>query len=146
MATRRKFDKEFKLEAVRLATGPGTSISETAERLGVLFSDRRLLTRRVRGAIASACILTPRLQKRGKISFYHYDSICSALECSLDAFLAARNGLIDKDLIAFDGSRFQVLSLPERPRSRSSPPLRTRDDLELHDPATIQRLVDDKPR
>jgi hypothetical protein len=83
--------------------------------------------------------------RRG-VSFYHYDSICAALECSLDAYLAARNGLIDKDLIAFDGSRFQVLSLPERPRSRSSPPLRTRDDLELHDPATIQRLVDDKPR
>lgn len=83
--------------------------------------------------------------RRG-VSFYHYDSICSALECSLDAYLAARNGLIDKDLLAFDGSRFQILSLPDKPPSRSSPQLRTRDDLEMHDPATIRRLVDDEPR
>jgi transposase len=41
MATRRKYDKEFKLEAVRLATQPGASIKETAERLGI---HRSLLT------------------------------------------------------------------------------------------------------
>jgi len=79
--------------------------------------------------------------RRG-VSFYHYDSICAVLECSLDAYLAARNGLIDKDLIAFDGTRFQVLSLPDRPRSGISAPLRTGDDMEAHDPATIRRLVD----
>jgi hypothetical protein len=79
--------------------------------------------------------------RRG-VSFYHYDSICAVLECSLDDYLAARNGLIDKDLIAFDGTRFQVLSLPDKPRSRISAPLRTSDDLETHDPATVRRLVD----
>jgi hypothetical protein len=78
--------------------------------------------------------------RRG-VSFYHYDSICAALECSLDDYLSARNGLIDKDLIAFDGTRFQVLSLPDKPRSHTSPPLRVRHDMESHDPATIRRLI-----
>ncbi len=35
MGTRRKHSKEFKLEAVRLATQPGASVKETAENLGV---------------------------------------------------------------------------------------------------------------
>lgn len=79
--------------------------------------------------------------RRG-VSFYHYDSICSVLECSLDAYIAARNGLVDNDLVAFDGTRFQVLSLPDKPRSRAATPLRTRDDFEQHDPATIRRIID----
>jgi hypothetical protein len=83
--------------------------------------------------------------RRG-VSFYHYDSICSALECSLDAYIAARNGLIDKDLVAFDGSRFQILSLPDKPRLRSIKSLRSSDDLEQHDPATIRRLLDGEQR
>jgi len=78
---------------------------------------------------------------RNGLSFYHYDAICSALECSLNAYLDARNGLIGKDLLAFDGSRFQVLSLPERPASCTSPPLRTAADFENDDPATIRRLI-----
>lgn len=76
------------------------------------------------------------------LSFYHYDSICSVLECSLDDFIVARNGLIDKDLIAFDGHRFQVLSLPDKPSASASPPLVTSDDLDSHDPATIRRIID----
>jgi len=76
------------------------------------------------------------------LSFYHYDSICSVLECPLDDYIAARNGLIDKDLIAFDGHRFQVLSLPDNPSARASPPLLTSDDLESHDPATIRTIID----
>ena len=84
--------------------------------------------------------------RRG-ISFYHYDSICSALECSLDSYIAARNGLIDKDLLAFDGSRFQILSLPDKPRLRAMmQPLRSSDDLEQHDPATIRRILDGEHR
>jgi hypothetical protein len=72
------------------------------------------------------------------VSFYHYDSICSLLQCPLETYLTARNGLIAKDLIAFDGTRFQVLSLPERPVFDPRPPLTTRHDLEDHDPATIR--------
>ena len=50
---------------------------------------------------------------RHGLSFYHYDSLCALLEIPLESYLRARNALIDKDLIAFDGTRFQVLSLPE---------------------------------
>ena len=53
--------------------------------------------------------------RRG-LSFYHYDTICSLLEMTLDDYVAALRGLIEKDLVAHDGSRFQVLSLPEAPR------------------------------
>ena len=82
---------------------------------------------------------------RNGVSFYRYDSICSTLECSLDAYLAARNSLIDKDLLAFDGTRFQVLSLPLRPVWQPSQALVTDSLLEANDPATISRLIrDDK--
>jgi len=46
------------------------------------------------------------------LSFYSYDSICTLLELSLDEYIASRNSLMDKDLIAFDGTLFQVLDLP----------------------------------
>jgi hypothetical protein len=75
------------------------------------------------------------------VSFYHYDSICSLLELSLESYLRARNALIAKDLIAFDGTRFQVLSLPARPHVAPAPPLTTDPQFEADDPATIRRLV-----
>ncbi len=46
------------------------------------------------------------------LSFYSYDAICTLLELSLDEYIASRNSLMDKDLIAFDGTLFQVLDLP----------------------------------
>ena len=49
------------------------------------------------------------------LSFYSYDSICSLLQITADQYIDARNALIKKDLIAFDGSIFQVLDLPEKP-------------------------------
>ncbi len=52
---------------------------------------------------------------RNGLSFYSYDAICSLLEISLDQYMEARDGLIEKDLIAFDGTVFQVLSLPSKP-------------------------------
>ncbi len=48
---------------------------------------------------------------RNGVSFYAHDRICGALELTLDEYLLVRNSLIDKDLIAFDGRRFQVLSV-----------------------------------
>lgn len=36
------------------------------------------------------------------------------LELSIDEYMASRNSLIEKDLIAFDGTLFQVLSLPQK--------------------------------
>lgn len=49
------------------------------------------------------------------LSFYRYDAICTLLELDLDQYINARDGLIDKDLIAFDGTLFQVLDLPAKP-------------------------------
>jgi hypothetical protein len=46
------------------------------------------------------------------LSFYSYDSICNLLQMSMDQYLQARNALIQKDLIDFDGTIFQVLDLP----------------------------------
>ena len=52
---------------------------------------------------------------RNGVSFYSYDRICTLLELNLDQYIASRNSLIEKDLIAFDGTLFQVLSLPHKP-------------------------------
>jgi hypothetical protein len=44
----------------------------------------------------------------------------------LDQYISARNGLIEKDLIAFDGTVFQVLELPATPVSASQDGKQTR--------------------
>ena len=54
------------------------------------------------------------------LSFYSYDSICTLLKMSMDQYLQARDALIEKDLIDFDGTIFQVLDLPRVPPSPSS--------------------------
>lgn len=73
---------------------------------------------------------------RQGVSFYHYDRICSLLMLDLDAFIHARNGLIERDLIAFDGSRFQVLSLPQNPLAKNAP-----QDLDGRDGASIRQSI-----
>jgi hypothetical protein len=78
---------------------------------------------------------------RDGISFYRYDAICSMLTMTLDHFIEARNALIAKDLIAFDGHRFQVLSLPERPPARNTAPLISDADFDARDPATIRAAL-----
>lgn len=50
---------------------------------------------------------------RNGVSFYSYDRICTLLKLDVDAYIQARDGLIRKQLIAFDGHRFQVLALPK---------------------------------
>jgi hypothetical protein len=49
------------------------------------------------------------------LSFYSYDAICSFLQINLDQYIEARDSLIRKNLIAFDGTLFQVLDLPNQP-------------------------------
>jgi hypothetical protein len=78
---------------------------------------------------------------RNGMSFYHYDSLCTLLGLPLESYLAARNALIEKDLIAYDGTRFQVLSLPEIPVSAAAPELRTPEDFAEHDGATIRAAL-----
>lgn len=51
---------------------------------------------------------------RHGLSFYSYDAICTLLQIDLDQYTCARDALIDKDLIAFDGTVFQVLELPAK--------------------------------
>jgi len=49
------------------------------------------------------------------LSYYAYDSICTATRLSLEQYIEARSSLIKKELIAFDGTLFQVLQLPLKP-------------------------------
>jgi hypothetical protein len=56
---------------------------------------------------------------RHGLSFYSYERICSLLHMTVEQYTAARNALIEKDLIAFDGTLFQVLSLPSKPAQGS---------------------------
>jgi len=58
---------------------------------------------------------------RHGLSFYSYDAICSLLQMSLDQYIEARDDLIKKDLIQFDGTIFQVLDLPwTQPKKKTS--------------------------
>lgn len=69
---------------------------------------------------------------RHGLSFYRYDSICSLLQMSLGQYIEARDGLIEKDLIAFDGTTFQVLDLPSKPKEGSA---------SKQDPAAIAQQI-----
>jgi hypothetical protein len=60
---------------------------------------------------------------------------------TLDDYIIARNGLIEKDLIAFNGHLFQVLSLPATPGSTEPGPLKTTEQMMRDDPATITRII-----
>ena len=78
---------------------------------------------------------------RKGMSYYSYDKICIFLKISVDDYIAARNSLIEKDLIAFDGKFFQVLSLPDKVVKISHPPIKNQVEMEKHDPATIHQLI-----
>lgn len=57
---------------------------------------------------------------RNGLSFYSYDSICNLLQMSLDQYIQAKDALIKKDLIDFDGTIFQVLELPANPPNQGT--------------------------
>jgi hypothetical protein len=78
---------------------------------------------------------------RNGLSYYGYDKICTLLRFTLDDYLVARNALIEKNLIAFDGHLFQVLSLPDKPAGLSTSSLRTFEHLQHGDPATIRQII-----
>ena len=60
---------------------------------------------------------------RHGLSYYGYDVICTLLQLNINQYMQARNGLIGKELIAFDGTLFQVLDLPPKPiKSSTSKP------------------------
>jgi hypothetical protein len=78
---------------------------------------------------------------RNGLSYYGYDTICTLLRCTLEDYLVARNGLIAKDLIAFDGHLLQVLSLPDKPVGLSASSLRTPEHMQPRDPATLRQII-----
>ncbi len=55
---------------------------------------------------------------RNGLSFYSYDAICTLLQITVDEYIEARDALIKKDLVAFDGTLFQVLDLPGKPTQK----------------------------
>jgi hypothetical protein len=76
---------------------------------------------------------------RDGLSFYGYGKICTLLRITVDEFISARDGLIEKDLIAFDGRTFQVLSLPQH--GPQSTLLKGKDQMQKKDPATIHQQI-----
>jgi hypothetical protein len=80
---------------------------------------------------------------RAGLSYYSYDRICTLLAMDVDEYIAARNALIGKDLIAFDGLLFQVLSVPQQPPVNAPRLLRTAEDMVERDPATVHQIIKD---
>lgn len=83
---------------------------------------------------------------RQGMSFYFDDRLAAMLRLVLDDFLAARAGLLRKDLIAYDpvGPRYQLLALPPRlviaTRAESARPAPPRA---VTGPAPIGNLIRD---
>jgi len=78
---------------------------------------------------------------RKGLSYYSYDKICTLSRLSLDEYIYARDALIQKDLIAFDGTLYQVLSLPQNLHPQRASPFKNPQDMAKHDPATIRQLI-----
>jgi len=66
----------------------------------------------------------------------------SLLELSLDEFVEARNGLIRKSLIAFNGLMFQLLSLPVKPIENLT---LVREDIAVNDRLSIRQFLNKTP-
>ena len=58
---------------------------------------------------------------RNGVSYYDYEKICQLLKIDADSYICARNGLLDRKLIAYEQGVFQVLPLPERGPAMISP-------------------------
>ena len=71
------------------------------------------------------------------LSYYSYNRICSLLQLSTEQYITARDGLIKKDLIAFDGTLFQVLELPQKPSQVPTPSRRSENE----NPVPIARVI-----
>lgn len=78
---------------------------------------------------------------RNGLSYYSYDKIWALLKIAVDDYIVARDALIEKDLIGFDGHLFQVLSLPDQPIDPGCTALKSKKDMQKHDPATIHQPI-----
>ncbi len=52
---------------------------------------------------------------RNGLSFYHQDKIASVLKIDLISLSKAREGLVQRSLLAYEPPLYQILSLPARP-------------------------------
>ena len=77
---------------------------------------------------------------RQGLSYYSFDKICTLVAITVDDYILARNSLIDKDLIAFDGHLYQVLSLPTQVVYEQHGPISVKD-MKQNDPATVYQLI-----
>ena len=78
---------------------------------------------------------------RNGLSYYSFDKLWALLQLPLDDDLLARNALIKKDLIVFDGHLLQVLSLPLTPVRQPARPLHSAPHMAQADPATIRQII-----
>jgi len=81
---------------------------------------------------------------RDGLSYYSQDKMSTLLELSIDDFIEARNGLIRKSLIAFNGLIFQLLSLPDKPVENLNSPeklLTREEDFLQHDRLSIRQFL-----
>ena len=74
------------------------------------------------------------------LSYYSYDKVCAITGLSLDEYIQARDGLIDKDLLAFDGRIFQLLSLPGKPVKCESGRVPNQEELYARNLAGARRI------
>lgn len=82
---------------------------------------------------------------RDGLSFYSHRRLCAVLQMSPDAYLQARQALLRKDLIAADGARVQVLSLPPEPVLVEPRPMPRRDQASACQ-AILDALALDAPK
>jgi hypothetical protein len=91
-------------------------------------------------------VLLALVADRQGMSFYFDDRLTGILRVVLDDFLAARAGLLRKDLVAYDpaGPRYQLLALPPRPAvAAAHPPARRSAPRAAAHPAPIGNLIRD---
>lgn len=86
---------------------------------GFSFIPHRFVTdgflQHISGAELLLYLFLTAVSDRYGLSFYSEESICTLLDMSTENYKSAIQGLLHKDLIAFDGTLFQVLELPSAP-------------------------------
>ena len=140
------------------------SKSTTADNLPIAMNQKPLYPQRIRKITSSFAFIEHRFLRDGfwstmdhhqlllyvfliivadrkGLSYYSYDKICTLLKIAVDDYIVARDALIQKDLIGFDGHLFQVLALPQQPVTAPRGALKDQNDMQTHDPATIHQLI-----
>ena len=78
---------------------------------------------------------------RQGLSYYRDDNICRLTGIPGEEYIPARDNLIKKKLIAFDGFLFQVLSLPGKPVTQTARRPAAGHDREGKDPSAVYNLI-----